>query len=438
MLIAAALCGILCIYAPSVWHEYQAPKAYCLALAVFVGFLTLPPVHVAGGLPGLLLADLVWTGLSLVRSSYADRAAIFHHALLIGWAFLISGHGDPVYISYALLVASGMIALIALAEFAGYGLGAKHLQEFGRLAFGRIQGRRPAGPLGNPDLVGTFSAAMLPLSFALLYPFSAALSLLALILSQARAAWLAAGLPGLPLISSYLWISLKEILADRSVQDRFRFYRCAWSLICESPMLGHGAGAFKSLSQRTFQRPRLAHVHSEWLELWVELGAIGLTLRLTIVGLAIWRLLQGDRLAIAFGLSLVVLCVDGLFSLSLRTIGVQLVFWTMLGTSMRGSASGAYFDGAWNLALFAIPNASLLYLMADRNFKKGASLLLDKHVDGLKYLLKAITCDPYHRDARYALALGCLEAGQERAAQAQMTKLGKIDPYYLQEGDGNL
>lgn len=430
MMLAVALCLMIVIYAPRYFHEYQAPKSYLLALVVFGGLVSLSPVCVSGELPGLILADLLLHALHLGRRT--DRETLFTHALLIGWAAIIAAHGQVQWLLYAILGASAVIAVIALIEFAGYGR--KYVQDFGRF---RCQnaffGWRPAGPLGNPDVLGSFSAAVLPLTLAPFFPFNTLLALVSLGLSFARASWLTVGLPGLPFISSYLWLQRKAILADPSVQDRFRYYRCAWALIQKNPLWGHGVGSFKFLSQPIFRRPRLQHIHCEWLELWVEVGGIGLGLRLTIVAVSIWSLFQNGNIALA--LALLILCVDGCFSLSLRTIAVQVLFWTIIGISMSVFVTpGTDNFGYWRVPLLiAIPNTAILFLMSDRHFKVGASLLLGGNLECLKHLLKAVQCNPFHRDARYALALACEQAGQLGIAKQQMMKLARIDPDYLED-----
>jgi O-antigen ligase len=432
---AVTLIVCILIYAPQYSYAYRAPKAYLFALAIFGGFLLFPPASAAGVLPGLIAAD---AGVSLLlcfllRRPYADREALFQHILLIGWAFLIAGRqGRPNMLLYALLIAAAVVTLLALAEFAGYGLGKRYWHDFGTLRWGKIEGRRPAACLGNPDVLGSFSAAALPLAFALLYPFNAVLAVIGLILSQARAAWIAAGLPGLPLIASYLWLSRNDILKDYSVQQRLKYYRLAWSLIQERFWFGHGPGSFKILSQRDWQEtPRISHVHCEWLELWHDTGLIGVLLRLAILITAISRLAQAGRVEMAFAACLLVLAVDGCFSLSLRTIALKIVWWTGVGIAMQAPAAAVCH---WHKPLLlAIPNAAILLFMADRHYKLGLSYLMGFQLESaMRHLLRVVQMCPWHRDARYALATACSMAGQKDLAHRQLEKLSRYDPYYVE------
>jgi hypothetical protein len=427
--LTGALVCCLIVYAPQCCYEYRAPKAYLFAWAVFGGLLFASPASWSGVLPGLVLAEL---GLYLaLRSPDFDQETLFQQALLVGWAFLIAGHGAPRLLLNALLAASTIISLLALAEFAGYGLGKRFWVDFGALHWGKLHGRRPASCLGNPDVLGSYCAAMLPLAFALLYPFNALLVLLGLILSQARASWLAAGLPGLPLIGAYLWVTRRAILNDPSVQERLKYYRLTWRLIRERPWLGHGPGAFKILAQRDWrQSPRLKHVHCEWLELWHDTGLIGLLLRLAIMGAAIVRLLQGGRLETAFAACLVILAVDGCFSLSLRTLGLQIVWWTCIGLAM--AAPTTVVCHWYKPLLLAVPNVAILAFMADWHYKRGLGLLMaGRLAAAMPRLLTALKCMPQHCDARFALATACTLAGREDLATLHLEKLARFDPYYL-------
>lgn len=423
------------IYSPQTFHSYMSPKAYIFAVGVFGGLLFYHHVW-CGVLPWLLIGWMgYWSGLSLIFQR--DCSALFDLMLCVGWAFLVAAFFAPVPLFYALSIAGAIVALSALAEFAGYGIGRAYWQQFGQLKFGKIQGRRPAACLGNPDILGSFSAAMLPLAFALVFPFNAALSVLGLILSQARASWLAAGLPGLPLLSAYFWIRKEEILQDHSIRERFKYYALTWSLIKERPWFGHGLGNFRIFAAREWQSfPRLHHVHSEWLEMLHDGGVIGFIFWLAIIVQSVRSLWIAGRIEQACALALGVLLVDGLFSLSLRVLPVQMLFWSFIGLALRPNLIPIEIPlgirCGLGLLLAAIPNAAILLMMADFHHKQGIkAILAEQEIEkGLEKLLLALRLNPYLSEARSALVLLLEKMGQNDLANAQKCKLQRYEPYF--------
>lgn len=426
------------IYSPQTFHLYSSPKAYVFAVGVFGGFCVFSHTW-RGVLPWLLMGWVgYWSCLQLIFRR--DCAALFELVLCVGWAFLVGAFLSPVELLSILSVAGSLVVLIALAEFAGYGIGRAYWQNFGTLQFGKIQGRRPAACLGNPDVLGSFSAAMLPLAFALVFPFNAVLSVLGLVLSQARASWLAAGLPGLPGLLSYLWIRKEDILQDHSLRERIKYYALTWSFIKERPWCGHGLGSFRITSAREWKSfPRLHHVHSEWLEVLHDGGAIGFGLWVSIIGWTLWTLWTlGDAIHQACALALIVLLIDGLFSLSLRVLPVKIIFWSFIGLALRPAMLPMEIPLAIRcglcILLLAIPNAAILLMMADYHHKQGLKAILAEHnvEKGLEKLLLALRLNPWLTEARSSMVLILEKMGQTSLADAQRRKLLKYEPYYYE------
>ncbi|OAS17341.1 O-antigen ligase family protein [Paenibacillus oryzisoli] len=72
--------------------------------------------------------------------------------------------------------------------------------------------------------------------------------------------------------------------------SRIGYYRDAWQMIIDSPMLGYGGGAWNIL-QYHYQTAAytVLYLHNHWLETWIETGLIGVLLFTTIVIMFIWR-----------------------------------------------------------------------------------------------------------------------------------------------------
>lgn len=433
--LGAILIMSVLIYSPSTFHAYTALKAYVMAVGVFGGFLLFASAW-RGALPWLLIVWIgYWNCLQLVFRR--DCSAVFELALCVGWAFLIGAYLTPVQLLYIVSIAGALVSLIALAEFAGYGIGRAYWQDFGALKFGKIQGRRPAACLGNPDVLGSFSAAMLPLAAALIFPLNILLALIGLVLSQARASWIAAGLPGLPLIAAYLWIRKDEIVQDHSLRERLKYYALTWSLIQERPWFGHGLGSFKLFAAREWQSfPRLNHVHCEWLEVLHDGGVFGVALWSAIIVQSLRTLWTAGRIEQACALSLGVLLIDGLFSLSLRVLPVQMLFWSFVGLALRPCMMPMEMPMAircgLGLLLFAIPNAAILLMMADYHHKQALKTIITKQniEKGLEKLLLVLRLNPWLTEARAAMVLLLEKMGQTALADAQKKKLLKYEPYF--------
>lgn len=425
------------IYSPQAFHNYTTPKAYVFAMGVFGGFVLFAHAW-RGVLPWLLIGWICYCSCLHIFLRH-DWSALLESVLCVGWAFLVAAFLAQMELLYAVSIAGALVVLIALAEFAGYGIGRGYWQDFGILHFGKIQGRRPAACLGNPDVLGSFSAAMLPLAFALVFPFNTLLSVLGLVLSQARASWISAGLPVLPLLSSYLWARKDDILQDCSLQERLKYYALTWLLIKERPWFGHGIGSFKIFAAREWPTfPRLNHAHSEWLEVLHDGGIVGFLLWLAIILHSLRTLWALGSIEQACALALGVLLIDGFFSLSLRVLPVQILFWSFIGLAMRPAMMPMEIPLAIRcglcILLLAIPNAAILLIMADYHHKQGMkAILTEQNIEkGLEKLLLALRLNPWLTEARSSMVLILEKMGQKSLAEAQRRKLLKYEPYFYE------
>jgi O-antigen ligase len=112
------------------------------------------------------------------------------------------------------------------------------------------------------------------------------------------------------IVSQYFGLQkLKERLANTDVQvtqvggqvhvdvDDLRddVLRDAWPLALDRPLAGQGAGSFESVFQ-PYAGPTLIkhfdHLHNDYLQFWIEYGALGLLPLAAFVLLALWRALR--------------------------------------------------------------------------------------------------------------------------------------------------
>ena len=241
---------------------------------------------------------------------------------------------------------------------------------------------RAFGTLGNPNWVGAFLAATLPLSLARVHLATAARErtqsalmagavLAGLILTLARGAWLAAAggiaalillRPGLrwgrlaPLVGtacilagSIAWVTFgsSQIVAAvtraPSIEGRIRMWRGTVAMIAARPVRGWGAGRFAATYppfQRAMVRAESAlapvtdlpeHPHNEFLFLAAESGIVAL-----IALIAVWYLSVRTALGAAadsllpVAAALVALAIDALGDVPLRLPATAVLFCILL------------------------------------------------------------------------------------------------------------
>ncbi|MGB2980282.1 MAG: O-antigen ligase family protein, partial [Candidatus Zixiibacteriota bacterium] len=250
---------------------------------------------------------------------------------------------------------------------------------------------------GNPNFFGTHLVAVIPLLLVLSMGshgrrrlFSALALLLALaclLFSETRSAWIgfAFSLVFLtflirktrtvrfrlktmaPLFAVFLVIILLLFLSQGVIVERFsqlwdpqgsvfmriHTWEAAFSMIKASPVFGSGLGTFQIVFPG-FRYPgfelevpygNLLHAHNEYLEIWGEIGILGLALFLWLmIGFfryAIKNLRGGREGLIALGLisGIAGVLVDSLFSSSMRWTGPAFTFWLLFGLAVATTGS---------------------------------------------------------------------------------------------------
>lgn len=439
----AGLCALtLLVNSPRYFFQYDAPKAAILAAGIFglMGWMT-----IENGFQGqssclswLLLLYMGYWSFGIFQR-HINLWQYFIEVMCISWAYIISIFDPGRFLVYGILAAAGVIVLDAGLEFAEFSLWHAWRTDRGRVAITSMIGRRPNSPIGNPNSLGSFCAALLPVTIAMSWPFISFVLGIGLFLAQTRGAWIAAGFPFLTLVSSYFYSQRRDIFKDYSIQERLKYYRLAWRLIQESPWIGQGFGSFQIYAAREWRGETcLQHPHNQFLEIWHDGGIVGLLLYLSICVNALILLFHTEnRMLWGIGAGLGVLMIDGLFSQSLRSLSVQVLFWSFIGlanTQQPGSVVTlpTVLRMGIGLAIFAIPNLAFQAMMADYHFKQGLIALRVDASSALRYYLKALRAYPYHVEARHAMASVLVHLGKYDLAEQETEKLLRIHPYFYQ------
>lgn len=348
-----------------------------------------------------LPSSLVLLGLSLGVAAGVVSAAsgvdpdrsitlVVISLITIGYAFAIAFAHRPgleVEGTDLLVVVGGVVALMALAS-----AGSMEAAEAGNVVNGRL-----TGPFAQPNELGVFCAALLPLAVAAavtagsrrrtaVLGVSAGCLAAACVLSMSRGAWIgcvvglvtlavcapatrralgtvAAALAGC-VTAAFLLPSSTPVLGvvglrmrslgdptQNQYDDRPLIWGEAWRQATEHPWWGIGPGAYQQAASdavsRVSARPA-DHPHDLPLTILAERGMVGVGLAVVVVAgcaLAAWRLMRPDvepaavdRLRRTRGLAviagLVAVAVHGTFDMPLRNPIVSGLVWTLLGIAV--------------------------------------------------------------------------------------------------------
>lgn len=275
---------------------------------------------------------------------------------------------------------------------------------------------------------------------------------------------------GLTIVGSWMYYNSMADAASptgRSATIRFRSYAWsyAWRLFEERPLLGHGQSGYVLLGDskaiadvegdpQVFEA-RIAHAHSEWLEVLADLGSIGFVLLAGALLLTFYAGVQasaemksaGDRwlLAGCFA-SLAGLCVSECFGVGLRVGDVPTFFYTSLGlcwaiSSDRPGLLAARISRSvaarWATVAIAAPMGLAALVLSQADFASARSAFrvddlldrgdLDAAVDQANRGVSALNAD---RALANLLRLGkahmraagkLLERAEDRASRAHAT-----------------
>jgi len=394
----ALVLGVPIICSPYTQSNVFLIKTVLLQSLVFALFLfwcgrkflarePVSPIPLKAPMTSFLALGILW----LVFSSF--RYAVFEELLRFASFFLLyvliidEVRGER---RMSLMVDSVLLVTIVTSL---YGI----LQRLGYPLFEWIPGHytRVMSSYGNPNFFGTHLVGVIPLLLVLSVRsrgkrklFSALaliLALACLLFSETRSAWIGFAFSliflsflavrarivrfGFKTLLPLLVVSLvfilllllsQDMIAGRiselkdphgSVLQRLHTWEVALAMIKAAPILGTGPGTFqisfpgfKYLGFESEVRiGNVLHAHNEYLEIWAEMGLLGLAVFLWLV-VSFFRhtlrnLSDGRDGLIALGLMSGVagVLVDSLFSSSMRWTGPAFTFWLLFGLAVAAT-----------------------------------------------------------------------------------------------------
>lgn len=303
------------------------------------------------------------TGFGSVNGPFTILMLLSLSALTVTGVLFVNRDGFRL-LTTVLLSCSGILFVYAIMQWQGMNV----FQWDAALT----RSGRSTGSLGNPNLLGGFASALVPLGFTVLitwkrfskglrYAFASlftVLAVVAVIASGTRgsllgvaagcifmAVWyirkygvrLKAAVPVLLLLAAILTATslpmssrLSELDPDAEEQGTLQVRKLIWSgalsVFADNPVFGHGPGSFQILypEHRNPDYSLLGvshntlHAHCEYLEILVDLGIVGLILWGAVVFFAVKSLRNADPLRAAAFAGIVAMLAEALVSVHLR------------------------------------------------------------------------------------------------------------------------
>jgi len=161
-------------------------------------------------------------------------------------------------------------------------------------------------------------------------------------------------------------ISISQFTQDYSLKRRIAIWKFTEMIIKDHPILGSGLGTFKYNSlnyqakffeqgenRRFYPHGFADKVHNEYLQLWAELGIIGLGIFLWLIiayfnyGIKLLKRMKDKyKQGMIIGLmgSIVAVLVDGIFGFPLHLPATIVLFWLVLALTITTIKIEAYAD----------------------------------------------------------------------------------------------
>ncbi len=386
--------------------------------------------YVAGGsITSILAAVLLFIGKPFYSDRIPKLSLISVSAILL---FMVVRHFTGIESPNGPFTFLMLLSLVALTGSSLMFINQNHIKLFIQIMLGAVslmflyaimqwqginvfawdaaltKGGRSTGSLGNPNLLGGFASALIPLGVAYFFSLTklskynkisfvlifVVLATLTVVASGTRGSLIGVAAGSFVLLFWFVknnTISLKKVIPfvlftlvvisavtipmstrlaelDPTVEDQgtLQVRKIIWSgafqLFKESPVLGHGPGSFQILFPK-YRNPfysilgvshNTLHAHSEYLEILVDIGLIGLL----FWGLAAWGFrskLKGANLLRAGAFAgLIAMLAEGFVSVHLRWPPTAWLFATLVLIFLGSDSKTIKPEKIHKLAAFVI------------------------------------------------------------------------------------
>jgi len=257
-------------------------------------------------------------------------------------------------------------------------------------------------------------------------------------------------------------LSFDKITQSKSLLRRIATWKFTILMIKDHPLLGSGIGTFryntlkyqaeffkKSDNRSIYSYGFAEKSHNEYLQLWAELGIIGLLIFIWLLisyftyGIKLLRRLKNnDKQGLIIGLmgSIIAVLIDSFFGFPLHLVATVVLFWLVLGLTM---VIGKGYLGENNLAgeesrnfksNIQEKNLKKHLKVADKNNDPRISIKIFKSllyiaIISLTVFLCVITIRPFIARVYYYYGNKEIEMGNVQESISNYEKALKHDPY---------
>ncbi|QZY55541.1 O-antigen ligase family protein [Crassaminicella profunda] len=238
---------------------------------------------------------------------------------------------------------------------------------------------------------------------------------------------------------------------DNSIQARTNFYRDGFNVIKDYSILGAGGGAWETL-YFTYQSYLYwtTQAHNYFMQLWIEIGILGLIVYITFIGILLWNMYKGIKNLdnVKTKLMQVTICTGWLtlfihsimdFDLSLGAISILL--WTLLGLTNQSQLNIKKKEINNRLRYIPMMICMLLVIgcwnlnFGQKNIKKAIVYVQSNDIqNAIQYFERATKNDPfngfYHMDlaSLYAM-IGKQEKQYSEKAIKEIKRAVELESY---------
>jgi putative inorganic carbon (HCO3(-)) transporter len=432
--------GVPLAFVPSAEDAYFLPQMLALALALLclaaAGLAGEKPAFKIGLFETLAAAYYAWRLFSWHQNNFSQGLSgrlgrdTLYFGLFVWASQNLQARQTQAKVRNFVIAGMGIACLYGVLQAYGWDPFMGHRVDMGF-------GARAHATFGNPDFFGSALILVLPLVLATYLntgkqALLAWLFILALLLTQTRAAWLgfgagsallifclraelklkilsflAAGLLGLVLVFSVpnplnvQRVSLVKRVSASGLSGRMMMARVALAVAREHPFLGVGSGeaytkAYLIAQGRLLNAPEFSgepyrytsDVHNDWLQVAGEAGLPGFLIFFWLWAGLLWRCLKKRGVqAVAVAAALLSFGANALFHFPLAVIPSGALCWLFLGWAAaltRGSGKNfggtGVFYGALLLLSLGLAWATWISLQASVLLNRGMSLSLAGHL----------------------------------------------------------
>ncbi|MBB6216365.1 O-antigen ligase [Anaerosolibacter carboniphilus] len=241
---------------------------------------------------------------------------------------------------------------------------------------------------------------------------------------------------------------------DSSIQGRMSFYKDALKIIKDRLLFGAGGGAWATL-YFMYQSYMYwtTQAHNYFLQLWIEIGTVGLLIYLTFIIMMLFNVFKTLRKSdsdeikiteVSISIGWVAILAHSVMDFDLSLGAMSILLWTLYALTrqdfvlkVRETTSLKYYRYGIVVLTFALALGSMSLSMAQGFIEDGILATEQKEIqEAIGYFEKAAALDPFSASNRIDLATLYIMTGKNDQewllkTEKQLEKAVELEPYSL-------